>query len=408
MVPFTDEDDGEEPEPWIVEGLIREGGLTIVVGTSNVGKTVVTAMLIAVLASGRLSHIGGEDGAGVPVAWINAEETTSSLRLMLRAAFSVLRVPFEAGVLLCGCDQSPDGLILALMEREYGKAEIVPNEPLLFDLCTTMQQAGTQVIFADPLTELTDGNENDRLDVRKTLRIVKDLAEAVGAALVLMAHTGKPGDSDAPDSYRDDLYAVRGSSQATGTAQVVATLSPVIPSTLPGEGPGTVQKRGVREAKAYYRRMRDPTDEAPNIVELTIVKAKEAAERPHLYFHIRPSGKFRTIPVAGLVGASDVSTSHDAAKMSPAPEAQKVLNYLVRMLGDGEHDQSAVRRVMMTAAAQRTTGVKWPQIDNTRRVIIRQLVEMRKLVPAKCGRLEAVVEVQTQRRFTVLVTSREA
>jgi hypothetical protein len=216
-----------------------------------------------------------------------------------------------------------------------GKDPVI-NEPLVDKLVEEIKAAGVRILMADPITEFNDGDENNRGHAKLLNRAFRMIALKAEVAVVYWAHTGKPGASDRPDWYRDDMYAQRGSSQNIGSLKTAATHWPIVRGDT------------VREQWNWMKRMKSadhPT--VPNLTAVTVVKVKNHPRQWHMAYELVSSAENPDIAVAEPIPL-DMAEDRANAAASGAVEltVSTLTDELVRRLGPGMHKRPTVNRAM--------------------------------------------------------------
>ena len=325
--------------PWLVENLIRVGGTQSVVGMSAVGKTALSAGFIAGMLAGRTEIYGlGSVARPLNVAWANAEEAASAMKLQVMAAQHKHMLPQLGDLLIVGeeaLETEHNGLEIVLEQQSplHGRMEVVPNEPLIERLIEELRDAKIDLLMVDPITEFNGGDENSRFHARMLNRQFRRISRETGVAVMYWAHTGKPPESKRPDWYAADLYAQRGSSQNIGAVQGGSTLTPFLPDGSAAEAweAYNAAKRGDR----------------PNIILFNTVKMKMSPTLFRAAYVIEASDMNRDVPVVTHIGYSDAENA--VSKEEQAAETMlrsRQTRLLVRALGAGVHSRSAVNKTV--------------------------------------------------------------
>jgi len=330
-----------ELQPWLIEGLLRRKGNMGITGMSGVGKSTVAAAWIAGMLAGDGPSVGLPDLDPLNVAWLNAEEEAADLMRHVQVAQRELNLSVEGRLMVAGeetLDRIEHGLTLVIMEGR----EAVINEPLVDKLAEEIRAAEIDVLMADPITEFNDGEENNRGHAKLLNRAFRMIAQRAGVAVVYWAHTGKPGSSDPPGWYRDDIYSQRGSSQNVGSLKTAATHWPMTPGGLKA-----------KEAWEWVRRAKN--GEVPNLTAVTVVKVKNHPRFWRMAYQLKPSALDEDIAVAHPVDFDEaVLTLQQAHGSDEGISMTRLAEVIVERMGIGTHKGGVVNKQMEGEAG-------WPQ-----------------------------------------------
>ena len=291
-----------EPMPTpVVGGLLNQGDISAIIGLSNVGKTNLSALMMAAMVSGRSDIIGMNITEPKVTAWLNAEEDRGALEHRLAAVRQEHSVEIEKPILIAGKQQlmSAEDDFLSLVVSTANGPEI--NDDLVKLYIEQLGDLGVEFLNIEPITEFHGGNENAREDARLLYRAISQIIGAIDATALYWAHTVSPGDKS-PDWYKGDVYSMRGSGQMAGNASASATITPVV------QGKNAAAKmQSWNEARQGLRR---------NVIELTMAKsARLGRGSSNLFYELRSSQYDERVPVAALFDERDVaSLSNDKAE----------------------------------------------------------------------------------------------
>lgn len=343
-------EDGRIPEdqPWLLEGWLRAHGNAGFAGQSGVGKTTLSGTWVAAMIDGRTELVGlPPAGRPLNVAWMNAEEESSTLRHQVEAARQEFGLERNGKLIVAGTealDISEDGLSLVVKKRntEEHFTDLVVNEALVDKIVEALKEAEIDVMIIDPITEFNDGNENDRGDAKKLNRAITLIAQRSGCATVVWSHTGQMPEAKKPDWYKDDLYSQRGSSQNVGALKTFGTLFPLMPTTIAKSD----------EARRYYADVK--TGNKPNVIMLKQLKVKNYPRLTSVAYRLRPSKYNPDYAVAELLDLDQaqnlVNGTFDAVRNVAVVAITKEL---VKSLGEGAHKRTTVNKRMEESP-------KWP------------------------------------------------
>jgi RecA-family ATPase len=169
--------DALRPQPpleWVVEKIIPRASLSLFYDEPGAKKTYSMLSLAVCAASGR-PWLGMRTR---PVGVLVVDEETGEQRLSMRIA-AALRGE------LCGAGTPLEYVCLSGLQLDD------PGDVLLLQELIASRGAGLVVL--DALTDLTSGDENAKQDMQPVFSRLRRLAEASGAALVLVHHANKLG-----------------------------------------------------------------------------------------------------------------------------------------------------------------------------------------------------------------------
>lgn len=193
LISFSDIMDMEFEERPVAEGLLDETENLLIIGPSNIGKSLFTINLALFLASPR------DDPEGIDLN--NAP-----------ALFDLFPVPRTRRVLFLQSENTAKAtkkrLSLILKDRSEAREAlgniVVPmvgggdcrihgpvNSSFFEQARAIIRSANAEVVIVDPLISFHDCDENDNVSMRAALDRFNDLAQLTGASLVIVHHTGK-------------------------------------------------------------------------------------------------------------------------------------------------------------------------------------------------------------------------
>lgn len=176
------------PRAWLVPDLVPARTVTLLSGNGGVGKSLLALQLSAAAAAGR-SWIGREVTAGRAL-FLSAEDEADELH---RRLADIARAE--------GLDLADlDNLTLASLAGEDavlgapapGASQILPTR-LYHALDHHVGEIGPALVVLDTSADLFGGNENDRVQVRQFVGLLKRLALRHDTTVVLLAHPSRAG-----------------------------------------------------------------------------------------------------------------------------------------------------------------------------------------------------------------------
>lgn len=218
------------PEPWILEGLIVEEGVTLYAGDYGAGKTISTLDLCLAVASGG-GPAWNSRAAGGKVIYFGADNSREDLTINLRAlaAGRGMRVPHDTFVV----DMSPLSL----------------GEPGGFTIIESMlKEEPVKLAVLDTLgIYLGNVDLNDYAQMYQIFMRLRAMANKYGTGFLLLHHLTK----DQPGKTRRRLL-----DRAMGSGALVGASNSYF--ALTAHGTGEAIERTIVHAKARRGRQADP------------------------------------------------------------------------------------------------------------------------------------------------------
>lgn len=174
-----------EPDPALIDGLLRVNQTMLVSGGSKAGKTWAMVNLMWMLASGGAWL--GMECRKTRCVYINLEVSPVSFRRRCNDAMNLLHVNHEDA-----------HNVRLLNARGYGyNAEALADKVIQF----LGRDNDFGCVFVDPVYMLEDGDENSATDVKKLMAELARVSRTCSCAMVLVHHQtkGKPGQKSAID-----------------------------------------------------------------------------------------------------------------------------------------------------------------------------------------------------------------
>lgn len=179
------------PKSFIIPNLVPAGEVTLLTGPGSAGKSLLAQQLATALAAGmptlRLNlpkasaiYISCEDD-DEQLHWRQAH-ICQSLQIPMKNLKGSLQVASLRGAL--------DNTLINIAQD--GEIELLPAYHALTDLIRRSQAA---FVALDNVAHLFGGNENDRGEVTRFVNCLNRLAGDTGAAILLLAHPNKSGDT---------------------------------------------------------------------------------------------------------------------------------------------------------------------------------------------------------------------
>lgn len=163
---------------FLVDGVIPTGGLIVVYGNSNRGKTFVALDMAFSVAAGR-PWAGHDVDVPGPVVYVSMEGAAG-----MRKRIKALQAAY-------GTDARP----LYLIPAQVDLAKAAEPVKALVAACREVERLEGRppaMIVLDTLARaIAGGDENSPVDMGNLVRRTQDLQAATGAAVLLIHHTGK-------------------------------------------------------------------------------------------------------------------------------------------------------------------------------------------------------------------------
>ncbi len=180
-----------QPKEFVIERLAPAGEVTLFTGAGSAGKSLLAQQLATAAAAGtRTLGFSIEQMSSI---YVTCEDDPGQLHWRQEHICAALNAPLES---LAG------KLHLASLRGELGSelatfaADGVLKPTRAFDrLSATIRQTGSRLAFLDNVAHLFTGNENDRGEVTRFVGLLNRLAGETGAALILLGHPNKAGDT---------------------------------------------------------------------------------------------------------------------------------------------------------------------------------------------------------------------
>ncbi|WP_171231016.1 AAA family ATPase [Ruegeria sp. HKCCA6707] len=190
---------GSVPEEFVIPGWVPRGCLTLLYGAGGTGKTALMLTTAARLAIGR-SVFNELPQLPFKVLFFSSEDGRKQTGRRLRSIISRLGIDGEEYETLKENLRLPDvERVNMSMVRETNdksaRSTVVPSA-FYHVLLNVIKQEAPDIVILDPLSDLFELNENDRMQVSSFMRLMHNLALDQNIAIILIGHPGKSEDSE--------------------------------------------------------------------------------------------------------------------------------------------------------------------------------------------------------------------
>lgn len=184
------------PRHWHVQHLIPGDSATLFTGDGGGGKSIVSLQLAAATVTGKrwLDREVRHGSAIYLTTEDSAEEVWRRLvDLTVLMDFSLEELGDLIIWSLTSTD-APDPLLAAPSVRDGGAALI--GTPTLEMLAETIRRMRPKLVVVDTLADTFGGDENNRAQARQFIGMLRRLAQAANAAVLIVAHPSRAGLQD--------------------------------------------------------------------------------------------------------------------------------------------------------------------------------------------------------------------
>jgi len=218
-----------EPTPWLIDGWLRAGGVTILSGQAKNLKSYLSRQIALSVASGRpflATHDVLKSAPGQPVVIVCGEEQYRDVIIALARAADGLGLTYEEydtiKVFRTVCN--------ALFKKDKHSGEITPTDDMRA-IATACQIVKAKLVIFDPLVALKgDANENVSDDIRPVFSAFRQFGTEVGATVLIVDHEG----FDATDSFGQG----RAKRRPRGSSDKIAAVDDAISVSSKEKGDG--------------------------------------------------------------------------------------------------------------------------------------------------------------------------
>lgn len=271
----------EEPDTWLVEGLVRDATLGLVVGPPKTYKSFFVQEMAVSLATGMPMFGAYEVPEPVNVIYVQEESARRFLRRRFRS-------------ILAGHELHPGALkdsLYAVTNEHFRLDEPAQLERLIKE---GIEAFDAKVVIFDPLRELHWQDENKAEAMMPILSALKSIRDAYGVNIQLVHHNNKN------PAYTSPADSIRGSTAIWGAMD-----SGIFLSTTDREDEMKVQvvlKEGGQVPHFLYRIESDEQAIRFNVMDLD--GRKRGKSNDHIVTAIRSIGWASREDIASAVGLS--------------------------------------------------------------------------------------------------------
>lgn len=179
------------PKRFVIERLAPAGEVTLFTGPGSAGKSLLAQQLATAAAAGK-ETLGFQIEATSSI-YVTCEDDVDQLHWRQEHISAALGSPMDclAGKLHLASLRGHIGNELATFAQD---GRLLPTSSYK-RLVATLQRTGARVAFLDNVAHLFAGNENDRGEVTRFVNLLNRLAGETDAAIILLGHPNKSGDS---------------------------------------------------------------------------------------------------------------------------------------------------------------------------------------------------------------------
>lgn len=207
----------------VIEGLLDETENLVIIGPSNIGKSLFTLHIAMAVADPEVANVGGLNLNHKPRLFGKFPIAAPRRVLFLQSENTAKATHKRMKKMLQGRPELRRSLSSIVMPTaDKNKNEVRIHGPInssFFDTARTLiRKSRADVVIIDPLISFHDADENDNVAMRAALDRFNDLSRSVGCSLIIIHHTGKDADrggrgaSAIKDWYDNALIITKASS----------------------------------------------------------------------------------------------------------------------------------------------------------------------------------------------------
>lgn len=190
------------PTPWLVRGLMTEGGIGVIATHPKTGKTWAATEIAMAVATG--THAFGEFETGVPkrVAYFYAEDGALSVRNRVRALAASRDIDVQTAT-------------ANLIEQTRGRyIDLCDPDSVALVIASCRQFGDIALLVIDPMRDVHSGSENDSDEMRGVMRTLRVIGDLLRCTVLFVHHAAKA-------SGEGGRGGIRGSSAIEGAVDCI-------------------------------------------------------------------------------------------------------------------------------------------------------------------------------------------
>ena len=187
---------------WLVQGLLKRGGVGLIGGEPKTGKTWALLELALAIASGTKAFGEFETGTPRPTAYFFAEDLGPDVQHHLRA-------------LAVGRGMSPELAVANLHAEPRGRfIDIQRPEDLALIIASCRKIPGLALLCLDPLRDIHGAEENASDGMRLVMRNLRVIGELLDCTVAVPHHLNKGGEGKRGGQRMRGSSAIHGSTDS--------------------------------------------------------------------------------------------------------------------------------------------------------------------------------------------------
>ncbi len=180
-----------QPKAFVLPRLAPAAEVTFFTGAGSAGKSLLGQQFATALAAGRRTlGLALEQGAAVYLTCEDEAEQLHWRQVQICRALNVDMADLSGKLSLLSLRGQPDNAL-----AHFAPDGRLIQAPLFGRLSNLIRSTGARLVVLDNVTHFFTGNENDRYEVTAFVNLLNRVAGESGAAILLLGHTNKAGDS---------------------------------------------------------------------------------------------------------------------------------------------------------------------------------------------------------------------
>ena len=204
------------PRAWLYGAFLVRGFVSVLAAPGGVGKSAYALAIALAVTTGR-PLLGDRVHRAAPTWVLNLEDPMDELDRRVAALCHAHHVEPAALATLHLHSGRARPLCMARFERHTGNFAYPDRDHVI----AAIRHAGIGLVIVDPLVKSHGLDENDNRQMDALATVWADVAEATGAAILLVHHVRKGSMNGA------DVDAARGAKSLTDAARAAALLAPM-------------------------------------------------------------------------------------------------------------------------------------------------------------------------------------